>query len=483
MYNETVKGLKKKNVLVIGLGVSGKSVLKKTTALAASVTAIDSDPLIEIDSEIGGLKKTKDFRLNIILGPEVNSKTELLDNIDLVVTSPGVPGDIPVVRSADERGIPVWSEIEFGWRLLGTGDRLRTVAVTGTNGKTTVVTLLQKILSDSGIDSTMCGNIGNPLTGTLDIKKGKDTVRVLEISSFQLERIHTFNPRIGVILNISSDHLDRHHNVDDYADTKFKIFMNSGSESWGIFNIDDENIYRRLNSGKRYFDRDMNIVRYSLNRRAGVEIYYKNNRIFYTVCGKEGVIDLSRMDLPGNHNISNMMSAVAVSKIMEVRDPVIEETISVFRTLEHRLEFVSEVSGVRVYNDSKATNPDATVKALESFHDKITLILGGKDKDMDFSYMMPFLDKRVSNIILIGETRQKLLELIESYRKQSDKTLFEVFRFNSFEDAVLKGLSVAGKGEILLLSPACASFDMFEDYKDRGNQFKKIIMDAKDGKN
>jgi UDP-N-acetylmuramoylalanine--D-glutamate ligase len=144
---------------------------------------------------------------------------------------------------------------------------------------------------------------------------------------------------------------------------------------------------------------------------------------------------------------------------------------------------VSEVSGVRVYNDSKATNPDATVKALESFHDKITLILGGKDKDMDFSYMMPFLDKRVSNIILIGETRQKLLELIESYRKQSDKTLFEVFRFNSFEDAVLKGLSVAGKGEILLLSPACASFDMFEDYKDRGNQFKKIIMDAKDGKN
>jgi UDP-N-acetylmuramoylalanine--D-glutamate ligase len=481
MDTKSFKGFKEKKILVIGLGVSGKAVLKKIIPFADSVTAIDSNPFIDIEPEIRDLKKSGDFRLNIILDPEVNSNTDLLDATDILIVSPGVPGDIPVIKAADKRGIQVWSEIEFGWRMLGDGDRVRTIAVTGTNGKTTVVTLLQKILADSGIDAIVCGNIGKPLTGTLDINSGKNTVRVLEISSFQLERIDKFNPRIGVILNISSDHLDRHFTVAEYADTKFKLFLNSDSGSWGVFNIDDKHISKRLDPGQGYFTSDMNVIRYSLNRQSGAETYYYNNRIYYSILGKKGKIELSGISLPGSHNISNIMSAVSVSKIMEIEDNVIEETIRKFKTLEHRLELVSEISGVKIYNDSKATNPDATVKALESFDRKITLILGGKDKGMDFSSMMPYLDKRVSNIILIGETRQKLLELIESYKRKGNKTPFEVICCSSFKDAVLKGLAVTKRGEILLLSPACASFDMFDDYKDRGHQFKKIIMGAEDG--
>ncbi len=474
--------LKGKKVMVIGLGVSGKAVLQTITAFTDRVTAVDSDPSVEIGSEIEDLRKSGSSSLDIILGTEANTNTGLLANIDLVVVSPGVPVDIPLIRAADKLEIPVWSEIELGWRLLESEDRSRTIAVTGTNGKTTVVTLLQKILEDSGMNAIVCGNIGNPLIGTMDVDKSKNTIRVLEISSFQLERIYEFNPRIGIILNISSDHLDRHFTVDEYADIKFKLFLNSGSSSWGILNIDDPYIARRLDNAQDYFSSDMNIVRYSLNKRRGTETYYDSNRIFYSICGSSGYIDLSGLKLPGSHNISNIMSAVSASKILAVDDSVLERTINAFRTLEHRLEFVGNISGVKVYNDSKATNPDATIKALESFDTKITLILGGKDKGMDFSSMMQSLGGRVSNIILIGETRQQLLELIGSYKAKIRKSPFEVFVFDSFKEAVLKGLSVVKNGEILLLSPACASFDMFDDYKDRGRQFKKIIEDAKDGK-
>lgn len=482
MNRQRVKELEGKKVLVIGLGMSGRAVLKKVAAFTDSVTAIDSNSCVDIGPEVELLRRSKDFRLEIILGPEVNNDAGLLEGIDLVIVSPGVPGDIPVIRYADSLGIPVWSEIEFGWRLLGAMDRVRTVAVTGTNGKTTVVTLLQKILQDSGIKALGCGNIGNPLTATLDIDKNSNTVRVIEISSFQLERIDTFNPRIGILLNISSDHLDRHLTVDDYADIKFRLFLNSGRESWGIFNVDDKHISERLDAGQRYLHSDMSIILYSLSRKSGADIYYYDNRIFYSIHGEKGDIDLSRMALPGKHNISNIMSAVSASKILNVKDPKIEKTISGFKTLEHRLEFVAEISGVKIYNDSKATNPDATIKAIESFDRKITLILGGKDKGMDFSTILPYLDKRVSNIILIGETRQNMLDLISRYINQNPTIPLEVFCSDSFKDAILKGFSMAGEGGILLLSPACASFDMFEDYKDRGRQFKRIIMELRDGK-
>ena len=370
----------------------------------------------------------------------------------------------------------------MGWRLLGTGDRARTIAVTGTNGKTTVVTLLQDILESSGLNAIVCGNIGNPLIGTLDVDRNKNIIRVLEISSFQLERIDKFNPRIGIILNISSDHLDRHFTVDEYADIKFRLFLNSASDSWGIFNIDDPHIASRMDRAQSYLSSDMNIVRYSLIEQKDAETYYDSNRISYSICGSSGHIDLYELKLPGRHNISNIMSAVSAAKILEVDDSVMERAINEFRTLEHRLEFVKNISGVKVYNDSKATNPDATIKALESFDSKITLILGGKDKGMDFSSMLPFLDRRVSNIILIGETSQQLFGLIESYTRQKGRSTFKVYTFGSFKDAVMKGLSVAKNGEILLLSPACASFDMFDDYKDRGHQFKKIIESVKNGK-
>ncbi len=482
MAAKNIKQLKDKRVLVIGLGKSGRAVIKRIIPLAKSVTAIDSNPSLDIKSEIESLDRILALKLEVILDPGVNDNTGLLGDKEIVIVSPGVPGDIPVIKHADSLGLPVWSEIEFGWGLLSDIEKQNTIAVTGTNGKTTVVTLLQKILSGAGKNAVVCGNIGNPLTDTIGIETDHELIRVIEISSFQLERIHTFSPKIGIILNISSDHLDRHLSISEYADTKFRLFVNSKTGNWGIFNIDDRYISERLDEGWRYFSKEMNIVRYSLRKESNAETFYNDNSILYSISGKRGFISLYGLNLPGRHNISNIMSAVSAAKILDVEDTVIENIVRGFQTLEHRIEFVAEISGIKIFNDSKATNPDATVKALESFSDKITLILGGKDKGMDFSYMMPYLDKRVSNIILIGETKPKILKALGLYKKQNQKAAFCVYSCNSFEEAVKKGLSSAQSGEILLLSPACASFDMFADYNDRGRQFKKIIMDISNGK-
>jgi UDP-N-acetylmuramoylalanine--D-glutamate ligase len=477
-----MKAIRNKKVLVIGIGKSGISSIRSLIPFAGSITAVDSNPALKIDSELENIKKGSKAKLEIILDENVNKNIYLLKDKDLLIVSPGVPGDIPLVKRADGEKIPVWSEIELGWFMMNARERSRTIAVTGTNGKTTTVTLIRKILSDSGLRAIVCGNIGNPLTNTLNTDDDYIPVRVIEVSSFQLERIYDFNPVIGIILNISSDHLDRHFTLDDYSDLKFRLFLNAGKDNWGIFNIDDKNISRRLAEKHRYLNSELNIIRFSLDHRSNAETYYHNGRIFYSFLNQKGNVDISNSSLPGKHNISNIMSAVSASKILGISDKDIERSIADFKTLEHRLEYISDISGVSVFNDSKSTNPDATIRALESFNTRITLILGGKDKGMDFSCILPYLDNRVENILLIGETTKKMLKVIDQYSRLKQKMPFKVFCCSALEEAVKKGLSVTKKGEVLLLSPACASFDMFDDYKDRGNNFKKIIMDIKNGK-
>jgi len=480
MNFRNVSKFRGKNILVAGLGKSGISTVKKLAGFAGRIIAVDSNPYLEIGNKFDSLKGLKNSSLEVVISKSVNRSRKILDNVDLVIISPGISNEIPLARHADRLKIPVWSEIELGWRLLAAPERKNTIAVTGTNGKTTVVSLLQKIFSDAGISAVACGNIGNPLIDTVGGKNPEKLVRIMEISSFQLERTCNFSPFIGIILNITSDHLDRHHSMDNYAEIKFNLFKFASARNWGIFNLDDFYIRKKLLEKNYFKATGLKIAGYSLEEDSAAEIRKKGNAVFCSLKRKSGLIDISKIPLAGIHNISNIMSAFAASKIMGIDDSSIERTLKKFRTLEHRIEFVAELDGVRVYNDSKATNPDATIKALESFEREITLILGGKDKDMDFNILLPYMDKKVVNLILIGETRIKILKMLEHQARESSEGLpYNVFVCDTFQEAVDKGMQITDKGKVLLLSPACASFDMFRDYKDRGDIFKRIITGKK----
>jgi UDP-N-acetylmuramoylalanine--D-glutamate ligase len=532
MQTNKTNFFKGKKVVVVGLGKSGISVIRKLSLIAGEVLAIDNNPFIDIEPHLGFVKELEGFKLNIILDEKANENTKILDGAALVILSPGVSSNIGVIAGAEEKNITVWSELEFGWQLLSESQRKNTVAVTGTNGKTTVVSLIQKVFNDCGLESVVCGNIGNPLTDTVsagDLSGQNDSaeklMRIIEVSSFQLEKIQDFDPSVSIILNITSDHIDRHFSMEQYADLKFKIFLNASPGSWGIFNIDDQFIAEGLKKRNNFRNGGLNIIKYSLYDNKGAQVFLKDNKIFYDINGSTGAIDISGIKLVGPHNISNIMSVVSAAKIYGLKDLEIETTLSQFKTLEHRIEFVAEVKGIKVYNDSKATNPDATIKALESFGRQVTLILGGKDKDMDFTVLLPVMEEKVLNLILIGETKQKILNILNTSRQMAqhdekiagkktrdgkialrktgggkittgktgggkitkekttagrepeEKTGYRVFVCESLQEAVEKGLEITESGNIFLLSPACASFDMFTDYKDRGKKFKKSVLE------
>jgi len=523
MRLQNIKEFKNKKVLVVGLGVSGRSVIEKIAGYTKSIIAVDSNPYLNIKDEFNYLKKIKDFNFEVVIDENINKKRKILKDVDFIIVSPGVPNDIYLLKKADSLGIPVFSEMELGWRLLSKKEKENTIAVTGTNGKTTVVTLITKILNDANLNAISCGNIGNPLISTIkngstiknvntnedvstienvvkfeDINKyDSNLIRVMEVSSFQLERIYSFNPKVGIILNITSDHLDRHYSMENYAKIKFNLFKNANKKNWAILNLDDEYINKIIEE-KNYFDKcPFNLIGFSLdfsNQKACLK--FKDSEVFYNFAHNNfvynyrnnynaysGKVNLEGISLRGMHNVLNIMASIAALKIFNVNDQLIESSLRNFNTLEHRIEYVGEVDGVKVYNDSKATNPDATIKALESFEREVTLILGGKDKEMDFSILLPVMDKKVLNLILIGETKLKILKTIKSYSKYVSGLPYNIYLCDNFNDAVEKGLAVTEKGKVLLLSPACASFDMFKDYKDRGKKFKNLVLNKLNEKN
>ena len=479
--------LKNKKIMVLGLGKSGISVIEKLSEKSLDVIAVDLNPALNIGCQLDFVAKKKNFKLEVRLDEEADKKPGLLDGVEMIIVSPGISNENGLVKAADNKGIPIISEIEFGWQLLDESEKKNTIAVTGTNGKTTVVTLIQKIFAGSGLDAVSCGNIGNPLTAVSGKGFSPDLIRVIEVSSFQLERIKGFNPFTGIMLNITGDHMDRHHSMKNYAQIKFRLFSNSGAGQWGIFNADDANICSWLRRAGFYSGRGFSVLQSSIKKQIFPGIYYKNGRVLYEISSKvSGEIDITDSSLVGNHNISNMMACIAAAKIFGLKDNSIKSAIRDFKNLEHRTEFVAEVDGIRVFNDSKATNPDAAICALKSFNKEVTLILGGKDKDMDFSVMIPAMEETVENVILIGEAGPKIASCFNNYRFKKGRMSFSVYSCSSFKEAVDKCFKVAGKGKVILLSPACASFDMFKDYNDRGKQFKELVLERalrkKDGK-
>lgn len=386
---------------------------------------------------------------------------KLLEHSEFIVVSPGVPNDAPIILQAEAMGIPVFSELELASWLCDANQ----AAITGSNGKTTTTALLGDIFKAAGYDSVAAGNIGYPISEVCDRISPKGWI-ALEVSSFQLERIFDFKPGIAVILNLTPDHLDRYGRFEDYAETKMRIAENMTPADYLIINADDEylrSLAMQTAAKKIYFSSKQTIT---------PGIYLEGDKIIYDIEDRKG--DLGTIDtimIPGPHNVYNAMAAGATALLAGVPGDVIKKVFKIFPGVEHRLEYVDTIEGVKFVNDSKATNVDSVWYALQSVSEKIVLIMGGKYKGGDLARLNEFIRVRVKHIVLIGEATDMLL--------QAFNQVTEVTAATSLEEAVSFAFEIATEGDTVLLSPACASFDMFTDFEHRGNVFKQAVMNLK----
>ncbi|HKA21954.1 MAG TPA: UDP-N-acetylmuramoyl-L-alanine--D-glutamate ligase [Blastocatellia bacterium] len=476
-----------KKVLVVGIARSGIAAARLLVSQGAVVIAND----IKTESELAkisdsglavsnsglavgnsGLASAVEElqKLGVVLSLGGHSES-LFRDADLIVLSPGVPADLPVLEVARLAGIEIISEPELAGRFL----RGRMIGVTGSNGKTTVTTLIGELMRAAGADVIVGGNIGTPLTALVERSNDK-TWTVAELSSFQLEMIDTLRVHVAVVTNITPDHLDRHGSIENYVCAKHRIFLNQTDDDWAILNGQDHGVNEMVTkfgvpSKKVYFS---STGRETLGDvRAGV--YVRGGSVYTTmIADDESDVDVLRLDevpLPGMHNIENVMTALAATicamgtKRSEL--PALVDAIKLFKSVEHRIEYVAEIDGVKFFNDSKATNVDSTVKALQAFQRNIIVILGGKDKDSDYTLLGPLVRERVKRIVLIGAASDKIAAQLDGDAPMSKAV--------SMEEAVLKSMEVATAGDTVLLAPACASFDMFNNFEHRGKVFKEAV--------
>ncbi len=442
--------VKGKRALVVGLGKSGVASALFLAERGATVAVSDAKSPEQLRDEIPVLL---DHGISVETGQ--HGERTFRDQ-DLIVVSPGVPFDVPQLVHARERGIPVIGEIELAAHFL----KGHIVAITGSNGKTTTTTLAGDIISAGGNKTLVGGNIGTPAITFAD-RATDDAWVVLEISSFQLETIETFHPHIAVVLNITPDHLDRHHTFENYAAAKARIFENQTTADFAVLNADNGpcgEMEFRTKAQVRWFSRLKEVENGAFV--SGDEIVWSDNS------GTRGIMPLSGIGLKGAHNIENVLAAVSVGVLAGVPTEQIRRAVAEFKAVEHRLEYVATVGGVEYYNDSKATNVDATIKALESFPGRIHLILGGKDKGSDYAVLNDLLKERVKRVYTIGAAAAK----IESQAKGT-----EIVGAGTLDSAVKRASEAATTGDIVLLAPACASFDQFDSYEHRGRAFKDLV--------
>ena len=442
-----------KNVLVFGSGISGIGAAGLLEERGASVTLYDGNDKLDVE-EIRG--KMKDgAKTDIVLGefPE-----ELLGKLDLVIISPGVPTDLPIVNRMRESDIPVVGEIELAYEL-GKGEVL---AITGTNGKTTTTALLGEIMKAVYDSAFVVGNIGIPYTNVVDETRD-DSVIVAEMSSFQLESIVDFRPRVSAILNITPDHLNRHHTMEAYIQAKKNVAINQTAEDTCVLNYEDE-VLREFGETLQ-----TKVLYFSSKRKLDKGIYLDDGNIIYRNPDEYLVCNVKELKLLGVHNYENVMAAVAMAAAYGVSMDSIRKTIKEFAGVEHRIEFVAEKNGVAYYNDSKGTNPDAAIRGIQAMNRPTYLIGGGYDKQSEYKEWIESFDGKVKKLLLIGQTREKIA-------KEAEECGFtDIMLLDTFEDAVLTAAKLAEPGEAVLLSPACASWGMFKNYEERGDKFKEIV--------
>jgi len=469
-----------KKIMVMGLGVTGIPVARKLKDLGNHIVAFDNNTGLDRDIIYSGIEKNGKGSLEIILAGQEAIDISILKEVGLIITSPGIAAENSMLKAAMEREITIWDELELSWQLLNNRQRSNIIAVTGTNGKTTVVNLIGAILREGVMDVQVCGNVGSPLINTISINeklKGADdddSIRIIEISSFQLERTYTFRPCTAVLLNITSDHMDRHRNIEEYADMKLRLFSNQRREDFAIVNMDDRLTAKKI-INMESSENGPSLIKYSIEKKEGSHIWYGDGEIHYNFSSYKGTINIKCALLKGMHNISNAMAASAASLIHGADPERTGRSIRDFKPLGHRMEYLGEIAGIRCINDSKSTNPDSTAAALKDYSKEVTLIMGGKDKDMDFMALAASLESAVNDLILIGESASRIEELFKGR-----KDVYNIYRCKSLKEAVRLGFRITAHGDILLLSPACASMDMFRDYKDRGDRFKNIVMSFKE---
>jgi UDP-N-acetylmuramoylalanine--D-glutamate ligase len=442
--------LRGKRVLVVGLARTGVATALFCAARGARVTATDSRTQPEIGEMVATLQ---DAGVTLEFGGH-QEKTFLEQ--DLIVPSPGVPADEAHLQAARAKGITIWSEIELAYRYL----RGRLIGITGSNGKTTTTSLVDHILKTAGMQTILAGNIGTPLIGCVDAMKD-DTWTVVELSSFQLELIDTFRPNIGVFLNLTPDHLDRHHTMEAYRAAKARLFENQTAEDAAVLNADDVATTPFAPSLPR-------VYWFSRKQRVAQGAYVRGEEVVFRQDGAEEVLfKLENVPLVGAHNVENALAAAAAARLAGATVTAIVKGVSTFAGVEHRLEFVAEIAGVRYYNDSKATNVDATLKALDAFPSRILIILGGKDKGSDYTVLRQPLREKAILALLIGAAAEKI------ERHVSGSVALE--RADTLERAVETASHAAQRGDVVLLAPACASFDQFQNYEHRGRVFKDLV--------
>jgi UDP-N-acetylmuramoylalanine--D-glutamate ligase len=445
----TIK-LEGKHVLVIGLARTGVATALFCAAAGSAVTATDARSVPELGEAIHNLEAAR-VRLAFGEPPE-----RLLEGQELVIPSPGVPADAPLVRLARARGIAVWSEIELAARFL----QGQLIGITGSNGKTTTTALVEHVLRGAGLPTVLAGNIGTPLIARVGETTDR-TFTVAELSSFQLELIESFRPNIAVFLNLTPDHLDRHQTLAAYGAAKARIFENQTGEDFAVLNADDpaSAAFAPSRPEVHWFSRKAAVERGALVR---------DGKVVVRLAGRdEKVLDVKEIPLLGAHNLENVLAAAIATRLAGASVPQIGEGLRSFAGVEHRIEFVSEIRGVRYYNDSKATNVDATLKALDSFPGRIVVILGGKDKGSDYRLLRGSLGEKAVLALLIGAAAEKIAGQIEGSVR--------IERAGTLEMAVERAAEAAGAGDTVLLAPACASFDQFQNYEHRGRVFKELV--------
>jgi len=452
--------LKDKRVLVVGLGKSGVASALFLKAHGARVTVSDTKSGDELRNEIPSLL---DHGITVETG---GHGERTFRGQDLIVVSPGVPVDAPLLVQARAMGEAVIGEIELAAQFLPGP----IVAITGSNGKTTTTTLAGEILAAGGLPTLVGGNIGIPAISLAERAK-RETVIVLEVSSFQLETIQTFRPKVAVVLNVTPDHLDRHRTFEAYVDAKARIFENQRGDDFAVLNEDDPtcvSMATRTRARVFWFSRQKEVKQGAWVREGN--ILFRDGTGSQRSSQRE-IMLVSEIPLKGAHNLENVLAAVCAGALMGCAPEKIRQAVRDFKAVEHRLEFVATIRGVDYYNDSKATNVDATIKALESFPANIHLILGGKDKGSDYSVLNELLRQRVKRVYTIGAAAGKIESQIVSPKSGN----VEVVHAETLENALRKANAVAEPGDVVLLAPACASFDQFKNYEQRGQVFKEIV--------
>jgi UDP-N-acetylmuramoylalanine--D-glutamate ligase len=438
-------------LVVLGGGISGMG--------AAVLGAQKGYDVFLSDAGVLGPAFAKALQEQAISYESGGHTMEKILNASLVVKSPGIPDNAPLIVAIKAKGIEVISEIEFAARF--TDESI--IAITGSNGKTTVTSLMDHILNVAQLDHTTGGNIGKSFAQ--QVSEGKSANRLLEVSSFQLDGINRFKPHIAIILNITSDHLDRYdYKFENYVASKMRIAMNQDENDYLIYNADDKAITDSI----KQLDIKAQLIPFSMERKLETGAYLHNHQIHINTHNSLFIMPIEQLSIKGKHNTANAMAASTASKLLQIRKETIRQSLTSFEGVEHRLENVLKINKVQYINDSKATNINATYYALDSMEQPTVWIVGGVDKGNDYSDLYSLVNRKVKAIVCLGEDNSKIVEAFGNCVEQMVET-------SNMEDAVRVAYKLAQAGDTVLLSPACASFDLFKNYEDRGRQFKNAV--------